>query len=96
MTWHQALAVQMMSFLVVQLYLGAEGCVVPVQILDLSRGEPVAAFVHNETGLKVLGEWLTAAQASDAPSIRLAKAVLGVLAKLPIDLDALRISGIGQ
>ncbi len=70
--------------------------VVVVQILDLSRGEALDAFTHSATGLKTLGEWVSDATAADDASVALAKHVLGLLRKLPIDIEALRISGIAK
>ena len=67
-----------------------------VQILDLSRGEALDAFTHSATGLKTLGEWVSEASASDEASVALAKHVLALLRKLPIDIEALRISGIAK
>ena len=67
-----------------------------MQILDLSRGEALDAFTHSATGLKTLGEWVSDATASNEASMGLAKHVLGLLRKLPIDIDALRVSGIAK
>ena len=68
----------------------------PVQILDLSRGEALDAFTHSATGLKTLGEWISDATASSDASVSLAKHAMALLRKLPIDIDALRISGIAK
>ena len=67
-----------------------------LQILDLSRGEALDAFTHSTTGLKTLGGWISDAAASNEASVALAKHVLALLRKLPIDIEALRISGIAK
>lgn len=66
------------------------------QILDLSRGEALEAFTHSATGLKTLGEWISNAASSSEASVALAKHVLALLRKLPIDINALRVSGIAK
>ena len=66
------------------------------QILDLSRGESLEAFTHSATGLKTLGEWVNDASTSEDASVALAKHVLAQLRKLPVDIEALRISGIAK
>ena len=68
----------------------------PAQILDLSRGEALDAFTHSTTGLKTLGEWISDATASSEASVALAKHAMALLRKLPIDIDALRVSGIAK
>ena len=70
--------------------------VVRLQILDLSRGEALDAFTHSATGLKTLGAWISDAAASNEPSVALARHALALLRKLPIDIEALRISGIAK
>ncbi len=67
-----------------------------MQILEKSGGDSLDAFTHSNAGLKNLGEWVSDAKASDEASMSLAKKVLGLLRKLPIDIEALRISGIAR
>ena len=66
------------------------------QILELSPREPLEAFVRSNEGLKTLGEWLMEAKPGNTAGLQLGKSVLSVLGKLPINVEALRISGIAK
>ena len=66
------------------------------QILELSPREPLEAFVRSSEGLKTLGEWLAEATPGNTLGLQLGKSVLSLLGKLPIDVEALRISGIAK
>ncbi len=67
-----------------------------LQILELTCGEALTAFTHSENGLNILGEWISKAKASDKDELRVALQVLTLLGKLPIDIDALLVSGIAR
>ena len=52
--------------------------------------------MRSSEGLKTLGEWLAEAKPGNTPGLQLGKSVLSLLGKLPIDVEALRISGIAK
>ncbi|KAK9814958.1 hypothetical protein WJX73_003212 [Symbiochloris irregularis] len=60
---------------------------------DFCSAEVMDAFVHG-SGLQTLGEWLVQGLARD--QLEFARKVLQALAKLPVDIDALRNSNIGR
>lgn len=67
-----------------------------LQILELTCGEALTVFTHSDNGLKILGEWIGKAKASDKDELRVALQVLTLFGKLPIDIDALLVSGIAK